>query len=77
MVVARGPRAGVVPLLELSGFWEQGCDKVSRKLVPLPQRSQCWLQKGFRGNVGSAGHQILILSYFHDFSPPSLQREPV
>lgn len=72
MTMARGP--GAAPLLEHRGFGEWECDKLSQKLVPFPQESQCWLQKEFQGNVGSARHQSLILSYFHGCCPPSLQR---
>lgn len=76
MAVAQVPEAEAAPLLERRVFGKQRCDKVSQKLVPFLQRIQCWLQKRFQSKVGSAGHQNLTLSCFHDCSGTSLQSEP-
>lgn len=72
MAVAHGPGAGAGPLLEHSRFGEQGCEKVSQNWC-FSYREAVLAQKC---KMSSAGHQSLILGYFHDCSPPSLQTQP-
>lgn len=71
MAVAHGPGAGAGPLLEHSRFGEQGCEKVSQKLVLFLQRSSAGSEMQNELCRASKPHPWLLPWLQSSFTPNS------